>query len=218
MKYLLPILTLALVTSTACPARSDSNQIPIGAKDWRVVEQKSGPTNYYKVVDDPTGAFVRGEYQPGMKTTVLGFKVDGDDKSRVHSMRWRWRAVTFPQNGDSCSSGARDSAATVYATWKRGLKWYTIKYVWATNGSKGTVCDSKRNPFVAQDTVILEAGGTPGEWRMESVDLNAEFRKHFENGNPNADVPDFQGLGIMTDGDDTKTPSSADYAGFFLVR
>ena len=50
------------------------------------------------------------------------------------------------------------------------------------------------------------------------VDLKQEFRRHFGDGDPNAEVPDFVGVGIMTDGDQTKSESSADYADFVLKR
>jgi len=37
-------------------------------------------------------------------------------------------------------------------------------------------------------------------------------------GNPNADVPDLVGLGLMSDGDQTRSTSAADYATFQLVQ
>jgi len=140
------------------------------------------------------------------------------DRERARTLKWSWRAVTLPSGGNECANGKGDSAAVVYATWKRGLRYYTLKYVWSAVGPKGAVCDQKRNPFVAQDTVVLESGGPLGEWRTESVDLKAEFRKHFEKGDPNASVPDFLGVAIMTDGDQTKSESVADYADFVLGR
>jgi hypothetical protein len=72
------------------------------------------------------------------------------------------------------------------------------------------VCDAKRNLFVAQDTIILETGGPLGVWKAETIDLDAQFREHFGAG----DVPDLQGLGLMTDGDQTRSQSVADYAAF----
>ena len=83
---------------------------------------------------------------------------------------------------------------------------------------KGATCGQKRNLFVVQDTVVLESGGPVGVWKTESIDPSAEFRAHFENGDPNADVPDFVGIGIMSDGDQTQSISSADYTGFILVH
>ena len=109
-------------------------------------------------------------------------------------------------------------AAVVYLTWKRGLRYYTLKYVWSAVGTKGRTCDSKRNPFVAQDTIILESGGPLGSWRTEDIDLAAQFRAHFEHGDAKAEVPDFVGIGLMTDGDQTGSPSAADFGSFTLVK
>src|SRR2546430_5575625 len=106
-----------------------------------------------------------------------------------------------------------DSAAVVYISWKRGLKWYSIKYVWSTEALKGAVCDQKRNLFVVQDTVVLESGGPTNVWKEEQIDPSAEFRAHFEG-----DVPDFVGVGLMSDGDQTLSISAADYTGFVLVH
>jgi hypothetical protein len=106
----------------------------------------------------------------------------------------------------------------VYVSLKRGLKWYTIKYVWSSVGPKGWTCDRKRNIFVAQDTVILKSGGPLNDWQSERIDLKAAFREHFEGNNPNADVPDFVGVAIMSDGDQTKSESAADYAAFSILR
>jgi hypothetical protein len=55
-------------------------------------------------------------------------------------------------------------------------------------------------------------------WRDETLDLDAAFRRHFAEGDPTADVPDFMGVGIMTDGDQTQSESMADYAQFSLRR
>jgi hypothetical protein len=124
----------------------------------------------------------------------------------------------LPKGGDECKEGRGDSAAVVYVSWKRGLKWYSLKYAWSSEAEKGRTCDRKRNLFVAQDTIVTESNGPVGVWRTEDIDPSAEFRAHFEDGNPNADVPDLVGVGIMSDGDQTKSISAADYTGFELVH
>src|SRR6516225_7201434 len=101
---------------------------------WHVVARESGPVNYYRVVDDPSLPFVHAEYTPPEKTTVLGTEISDSDRGRARAVSWQWRAVTLPQGGDECASGKGDSAAVVYLTWKRGLKWYTLKYVWSSVG------------------------------------------------------------------------------------
>jgi Protein of unknown function (DUF3047) len=211
---------LAFLLLAATPAWGEPCSTRLTAKypatAFRVVREKSGPVNYYRVVEDSKLSFVHAEYKPPMETTVLGIAVANADRSRATRLSWSWRALTLPRGGDECTDGKGDSAAVLYVTWKRGLRWYTLKYAWSAVGTKGKVCDSKRNPFVAQDTIILESGGPLGTWKNEELDLRAEFRRHFEGGDPAAAVPDLIGVGIMTDGDQTQSESAADYANFTL--
>lgn len=207
---------LASVAVCASDASADARQVAADVGQWRVIERESGPTNYYVAVRDGGGSYLRGYYRPGMETTVLGWQVPDNVRASAQTLRWRWRVESFPKEADECASGRTDSAAVVYATWKRGLHWYTIKYVWSTVGGKGNVCDKHRNPFSSQDTVILESGGATDQWHAEELDLKAEFRRHFEDGRADADVPDFVGIGIMSDGDQTRSDSAADYGSFTI--
>jgi hypothetical protein len=211
------LATLALFgTMPALAAPTGDLDLPVTS--WRLVEKESGPVNYYTVVKSSAPPYIRARYRPPLKTAVLGYQLPDADRSRAKRLRWRWRAITLPNNGNECVKGKGDSAAVIYVSWRRGLRWYTLKYVWSAVGPKGAVCDRKRNPFVAQDTIILESGGPLNEWKTEDIDLKAEFRKHFEDGDPNADVPDLLGVGLMTDGDQTRSESIADYADFAVAR
>jgi hypothetical protein len=190
----------------------------IDAKSWQLLKRESGPVNYYAVETDGDRSYVHARYVPGLKTAVVGYTIPTADRRRIRKVGWSWRAVTLPNGGDECTKNKEDSAAVVYLTWRRGLRYYSLKYVWSAVGQKGRVCDSKRNPFVAQDTIILQSGGPTGTWRTEEIDLASEFRRHFENNDPNAEVPDFVGIGLMSDGDQTNSESSADYGTFTLTR
>ncbi len=209
----------ALVLGSTPPATA-ARELAIDAGEWRVVRRESGPDNYYIVMRDPSGSgppsFVRSHYRPPQATTVLGYQVPDADRSKVRSVRWKWRAIGLPRGGDECARGQEDSAAVVYLTYRRGLRFYTLKYVWSSVGAKGTTCDRKRNLVSAQDTIILESGGPLDVWKTEQIDLDAEFRAHFEDHRGDADVPPFVGIGLMSDGDQTKSESSADFAEFVL--
>lgn len=195
---------------------ASAHRLPVSA--FRVVERESGPTNYYRLFKDAEPPFIRAEYHPPFETAVLAVQVADADRASARVLSWRWRAVTLPKGGNECQAGKGDSAAVIYASWRRGLRWYTLKYVWSAVGPKGAVCDTKSNPFLAQKTVVLETGGPLNAWQTERIDLKAEFRKHFEKGDASASVPDFLGIGIMTDGDQTHSDSSADYADFVVER
>jgi hypothetical protein len=184
---------------------------------WRIVDSQSGPVNYYKLLQEGDRSFVRGLYRPPHKKAVLGVEVPERSRNRLRRLEWSWRAIKFPEKGDECVKERGDSPVVLYVTWRRFLKWYSLKYVWSTTRKPGTICDRRRNAFVAQDTVVLQSGGPPGVWKRESIDLARAFRTHFADGDQEADVPPLMGLGVMTDGDQTKTESTGDFSDFVLM-
>jgi hypothetical protein len=200
------------------PSRaSGPRETVLALKELQRIPSESGPVNYYRIESEGDASWIRARYTPPLKTVVLGYAIPEGKRRAIRKFRFRWRAQRLPVGGDECSPGKGDSAAVVYVTWRRTLRWYSLKYVWSAVGKKGRTCDSKRNPFRAQDTVILESGPPLGVWRQVEIDPDLEYRRHFEDGDPQADVPDLVGIGIMTDGDQTGTPSSADYSGFSFV-
>jgi hypothetical protein len=212
-------LALLLAVAFAATALADgARETRVDPHDFRLIERESGPVNYYSVMSEREHTFVRSHYTPPLKTAVLGWKTPEQERQAASRLRWSWRAQVLPIGGDECADGKGDSAAVVYVTWKATLRYYTLKYVWSSVGTKRRVCGRKRNPLVAQDTIILESGPPLNEWRTVELDLKSEFRKHFADGDANAKVPDFVGIGIMSDGDQTQSPSSADYGDFVIDR
>jgi len=216
----LAVMLCATVTRAddAAPPPASHAEVPLDVRRWRIIPKESGPTNYYDVVDDPGGAFIRGRYQPPYETAVLGVDVPEAVRKTSRYLRWRWRAEALPPGGSECVGNHSDSAGSVYVTWKRGLRWYTLKYVWSTIDAAGSVCHRIRNPFVAQDTVVLESGPPLDVWATETIDLKSEFRRYFEGGDPHADVPALVGIAVMSDGDQSHSVSAADFGGFTLVQ
>ena len=186
-------VALSSVASAGNAGADAPHESPIALGSFKIVERKSGPDNYYSVTPPPD-AHIHADYRPPYKTAVLGYQIPDSARHSVAGLRWSWRAMVLPKGGNECASGKGDSAAVVYVTWKRGLRWYTLKYVWSAVAPKGRTCDSKRNPFVAQDTIIVDSGEPTGEWRTVKVVPDDEFRNHFEGGDPHASVPDLVGV------------------------
>jgi len=184
---------------------------------WQLVPGQSG-VNYYTIVHDAPMPFIRARYRPSHEAVSLAYSLDDQERKAARLMRWRWRALRFPEGGRACEKGHGDFAASVYVTWKRGLRWYSLKYAWSTGVPKGTTCQDRRGLFVAQDTIVRASGGPLNTWREEEIDLAREYREHFEDGSPDASVPELMGIGILTDGDQTGTSSEADYGAFVIVR
>jgi hypothetical protein len=192
--------------------------LPLDLTKFQRVASESGQVNYYALNIGAGGPRIHAHYRPPWESAVLGFQIEDADRARASALEWRWRALTLPLGGDECAKDKGDSAAGVHLTWKNGLKYYVLKYVWSGVGKRGEICDRKRGVFAARDTIIQESGPPLNEWRTVHVDLRAEFRRHFRDGDAKADVPDFVGVGLSTDGDQTHSESAADYADFVLYR
>ena len=187
--------------------------VPLDVRSFQVLARDSGPENYYRVIDPGAELILRGIYSPPLQTVTLFAPLPDRFRNGVRRIRWRWRAIELPSGGNECVEGRGDSAAAVYVTWKRGLRWYSLKFVWSTAAPLGATCNSIRNPFVASDSIVLRSGGGGSRWVEEEIDPAALFRQHF-----GGEVPELQGLGILTDGDQTRSTSAADYAGFELTE
>lgn len=208
-------LALALC---ATGASASARPFAVDLHRFQVLERDSGPTSYYWIVRDQEQPYIRAIYRPPLQTVTLFLDVGDDFRRGVERIRFRWRAWVLPSGGNECVPGLGDGAANVYVTWKRGLRWYSVKLVFSTEAPAGATCNVQRNPLVASDSVILHSGAPTGVWIDEEVDPDALFRAHFEGGNPDAEVPELQGIGILTDGDQTRSQSAADYAKFVLYK
>jgi hypothetical protein len=211
-------LSWASVTEgTEAPA-SDAGQsieLKLDVHNFKIVERDSGPVSYYRVVEEDGIKMIRAEYRPPLETVTLGMEMPERARKATKLLRWRWRVRAFPLGADECKGGKSDSPAGVFVTFKRGLKYYILKYTWSLGAPKGRVCNQRRNIFMARDTVILESDGSVNTWIAVQTDPKAEFVRHF--GGSVDEVPDLVGIGLMTDGDQTHSPSEADYADFSVT-
>ncbi len=213
-----PVVSSALAAAPAArstagsPARST---VALDVRAFRPVEGPStGPAVYYRVLDGPDGPLLEGTYRPGMETVTMGVEIPPDLRKRAIQVRWAWRARAVPARGDECSAGHGDSAASVSLAFKRGMRWYVLKYVWSAQSPLGAVCGQKRSMLLARDTIVLERGPERATWLREVVDVRRAFLEHFAGGDPHAEVPELVGIGIMTDGDQTHSDSGAEWADF----
>jgi len=181
---------------------------------FQVVQQSSGKDDYYSFESGPDGPYLAARYRPPFDTMVRGIEAPQRFRRTLTGIRWRWRVRAFPKGADDCNPDVGDAAAGVFATFKAGLKLMVIKYVWNSVGPAGKTCELANNLFFAKREVVLRSGGELGSWHTETVDPRRDFTRYF--GGKLEDVPDFVALGVLTDGDATKSRSEADYADFVL--
>jgi len=216
MSLSMSLLLATLVASdggvVSAPAPTHRAAIPPGA--FTVFKEDSGPVNYYSVGEDGQTPILRGVYRPGLGNVVLMARTPEAARQAVRAVSWRWRAHALPREANDCGPGASDSAASVFLAFKAGLKLMVIKYAWATVGTVGQSCQSNRGWFFDRDTTLLQVSGPLDVWTSYTMDPRREFVKHF--GGKLDDVPDFVAIGVMTDGDNSQSPSAADYADFVV--
>ena len=204
-------ITLALATVSTSAAAAERE---LDFHDLRAID--AGHHSYYELRTDDRGTYLHAEFRPGDDAVKQALVIRDTERAGRHRLAWRWRALVLPAGGNECDSRRTDSAGSVYVAWRWGLRWYGLKYAWSSVGPLGAVCDRRDNPLLRGETIIVRSGGPLGVWVDESIDLEAEFRKHFAGGDPRAHVPDLIGIGVLTDGDETRSASSADFGSFVL--
>jgi Protein of unknown function (DUF3047) len=207
-------LLLAADGGATSPPATEARHATIAPHTFKVLEQDSGPVNYYSVVTEGDVVMIHSAYKPGLATVVLAGVVPEEARKRVSRMSWRWRVHSLPKDSNDCGPGFTDSGAAVFLTFKAGAKYMILKYVWSTTGKVGSYCQSKRGWFLDRDTILLHVGGPLDTWVTEEVDPRADFAKHF--GVKPEDIPDFVGIAIMTDGDQSNSVVESDYTDFTI--
>ena len=108
---------------------ADARERELDFHDLRPVE--SGHRGYYELRKDEVGSYVHAHYRVGDDATKLALVIPDADRAGRHRLTWRWRALVLPRGGDECDPRKTDSAASVYVAWRRGLRWYGLKYSWS---------------------------------------------------------------------------------------
>jgi len=216
MRFSTALVLAALAASDGAnaPLPPAGHRAVIPLASFTVFKEDSGPVNYYSLGNDEGVPILRGVYRPGLGNVVLNARVPEEARHSVRSVSWRWRVHELPRDANDCGPGASDAAASVFLAFKAGLKLMVIKYVWSTVGTVGQSCQSTRGWFFDRDTTLVAVGGPLDVWSSYEVDPRREFVKHY-GGRPE-DVPDFVAIGVMTDGDNSRSPAAADYADFVV--
>jgi hypothetical protein len=117
-----------------------------------------------------------------------------------------------PTGADERRKATNDSAAGVYVVFPgRFFVPRVLKYVWSAAAPVGM---RQPSPATSSTKIIVLESGALGEpaWRTATVNVQRDYATLF--GEP---APAAQGIGILTDGNDTASVAAADYADFQLL-
>lgn len=184
---------------------------PVGWTAWRedtnlarklyTIQQENG-NHYLHARDDGTSIIIRKKFRSW-------------DPKEYPLLAWRWRARVLPKGGDERNPPTNDSANAVYVVLSENLFHIpkTLKYVWSTTAPVGT---AYRRPGIGRPYVIVIESGTKhlGTWMSEKVNVYEDYRRLFGENPPDQAV----GIGVLTDGNASHSPSEGDYDDFILFR
>jgi hypothetical protein len=192
-------------------------------KGWDKGNEKDGKIDYY-VVKESKNTFLRAKTILGTKGKIIRLNKKFDIKKTPY-LSWNWRVLKFPNMSKEKGQEEADNAATVYVAFKDK---YVIKYDWSQRnckavGKKSAFFKSKSSgsvhifikPLRCTNPKIACCNDKVGVWTTEKVNLIADFKKIYKEVKWTPEL--IEGIGILTDGDDTKTEGvSADYDNFTL--
>ncbi len=164
------------------------------------------------LVTENGNTFLRSQYIVGTEAKYLR-KVIAWDAEVFPWLRWRWRVQKFPPRAKILDSSLSDAPAQVYVLWRHFPIYYVIKYFWSTSEAVGLQLHQSSLFFGQLFGEILRCGGPTGEWHTETRNILEDFRREFHTSPPG----DVRGIAVLSDGDETKSESEADYDDFEIL-
>jgi hypothetical protein len=135
------------------------------------------------------------------------FPVSPPPLERVRALRWRWRVLRHP---DVERDSWADLAASVYVVVREPTLLHGgrgFKFGWV---AKPALENTYQHGLLQS---ALRTGGSLGEWRSESVDLCALYRRAYGE----CEGEHVRYVGVMTDGDATRSIAEAEYDDFGIL-
>lgn len=209
------VMSATLIGGTAPPVGADDRCLAVEDFSKAVVGEfpagwkprKDSAREVYKVAEEGGKRILRADARD------LGVQAGKEftwDLKQYPVLTWTWKPVQFPEGADERGK-KNDSALAVYAVFPHSqFSAKSVKYIWSEKVPKGThIPQSSGNT----QGVVLRSG--PGEkWVEERVNVLADYRRYFKS----EDVPQPQGVAVLTDSDDTSTRARGDYGHFRVCR
>ncbi len=134
-------------------------------------------------------------------------------------LNWRWKADILPLDGDESVKKYCDVAASVNVVLKLS-KWRprSIKYSWSTTLPKQTFTKSPYAIWPSRtDIVVLQSGmENAGTWQTEKVNVLNHYQRLYHR--KKIKSCKVEAIVLMTDSDNTGTPSRAFYDDLFFSK
>ena len=207
--FLLGGSVVPLTAQSQCVAVDDFSKAQVGEfpSGWK--PRKDAGKDVYKVAEEGGKRFLRADAKD---VGVQAGKQFDWDLGQYPVLAWAWRPQEFPKGADEREK-RNDSALAVYAVFPHSsVSVKSVKYIWSEKVPKGThIPQSSGNT----QGVVLRSGGSAGaEWVEERVNVAQDYKRYFKSD----ELPKPEGIGVLTDSDDTNSRARGDYARFRVCR
>lgn len=201
-------------TIVKAPGNPDDYLYTLPVDQFTKIDKFSGDRNYYEIITSDSGLeYIHSHYVPSAKVVRYGY-IFPDTLRNVKRVSWSWRIITPPAGADERIKGLNDSGCAVYLIFKDKIKTYCIKYVYSSVVPQGTIIrkETALYPMQQMYTVVADTWGAneKGLWKKVDVDICSDFKRIYKD----TKCPELKGVGILSDGDGTKSEVVADYADF----
>ncbi len=206
----------AFQTAPSSIVIDDFDDLPVGGfpnvwKAWRGDDDYA--RNLYGIGEEAGNRYLKA--RDDGTSIIIRKKLDKWNPHEHPILSWRWRARALPENGDERVGSKNDSAVAVYVLLDQNFFRVpkTLKYVWSTTLPIGT--RHRRDGIGRPNVIVLQSGEEKlGEWVTETINVYDDFIRTFGKEPPKRAI----GIGVLTDGNATKTNSEGDYDDFVIHR
>ena len=195
----------------------DDHAINALPEDWKGRKKKA--REFYHVVHDPEvkdNHYLQAHTRHSNMFIIKRAKVDIVEYPYLN---WSWRAREFPEGGDesikkTCDVVASMNVVLVAVRWKPK----TIKYSWSSTLPEGTQTKSPFSKWPARADIIVKRSGKDlaGQWIQEKVNVLDDYLRLYDK--EDIDSYEIDAIVLMSDSDNTRTESAADYDNIFFSK
>jgi hypothetical protein len=181
----------------------DGNEVGKFPSGW-VSRDQENMTKVYTVQAEGERKFLHAE------ANNLSVQISYERKWDIEDypmLRWRWRAVIFPNASNERIKSGNDSVLGLYVVLCRLPSIKAIKYIWSDTLPIGAVFDS---PHSSGTKIIVVRSGRAleGTWVAEERNVLSDYERCFGKETKRLVV---QGIAILTDSDNTNSRAVGDY-------
>lgn len=192
-----------LSAATLIPLNFANDEVGKFPSGWSSRDSKN-MVRVYSVQFEDNNKFLHADAR-GLSVQI-GYEKEWDVKE-FPILRWRWRALKFPESSNEQTKSGNDSVLAIYVGFGGWKNPHAIKYIWSDTLPVGKIFDS---PHSSRTKMIVIRSGRAqmGQWITEERNLLADYKIIFGS---SGKISSARGIALLTDSDNTNSWAIGDY-------